>query len=140
MGHISPSLAQKYQINDSVFMAQISLTAIFDYLNIYPPLLHYQPVSNFPFSSKDLSFIFPENIDYSQIIKEIKKTADKNLQSVNVFDIYQNTELAQEKKKSVSFRLVFQSSDRTLKNKEIEKILKDIGKRVEKVFAAKLRD
>ncbi|CAG8849609.1 32954_t:CDS:1, partial [Racocetra persica] len=77
-------------------------------------------------SRKDLSFIFPARIDYNEVIKEMKKTVGPNLQEVNVFDIYQNAELRNNKKKSVSFHLVFQSTSQTLQNKEIEKILRDI--------------
>jgi len=62
------------------------------------------------------------------------------LQEISVFDIYQNAELKEEGKKSVSFRLVFQSPNKTLESKEIERALRDIVERVEKIFAARLRD
>jgi phenylalanyl-tRNA synthetase beta chain len=139
-GRIHPSITQKYQINGPIFVAQISLTIIFDYLDNYFAKFCYQPVSNFPTSTKDLSFIFPENIDYTKVIKEIRKATDQNLQEVSVFDIYQSIELEKERKKSVSLHLIFQSPNKTLENKEIERALRNITERVEKVFAAKLRD
>src|SRR5207302_8007727 len=101
---------------------------------------HYRPVSSFPTSTKDLLFTFPENINYSEVIKEIREAAGSNLQELNIFDVYQSAELKEERKKSVSFRLVFQSSIKTLENKEIEEILKDIIASIEKLFAAKVRD
>src|SRR6185436_16523460 len=93
LGCIHRQITQKYQINEATFVAQISLSRIFNYLNNNPRQMPYQPVSNFPTSTKDLSFIFPESIDYNEIIKEIKRVAGKNLQEVNVFDIYQSAEL-----------------------------------------------
>ncbi|KLL05069.1 MAG: phenylalanyl-tRNA synthetase beta chain [Mycoplasmataceae bacterium RV_VA103A] len=140
LGRIHPQISQKYQISEDVFVAQISLSQIFDYLSDLPPQIFYQPVANFPPSRKDLSFIFPARIDYNEVIKEMKKTAGPNLQEVNVFDIYQNAKLRNNKKKSVSFHLVFQSASQTLQNKEIEKILRDITEKVEKIFNAKIRD
>jgi len=133
-------MTKKYQINEPVLIAQISLTKIFAYLNNYPPQFHYRPVSNFPTSTKDLSFIFPESINYSKVIQEIRGVASDNLQGINIFDIYQNVELEKERKKSVGFHLIFQSPIKTLENKEIEEILKDIVTKIEKLFAAKVRD
>ncbi|CAJ0842077.1 10737_t:CDS:2 [Entrophospora sp. SA101] len=139
-GSIQPLITKKYQINEPVFIAEISLTKIFAYLNNYPPQFHYRPISNFPTSTKDLSFIFPESINYNEAIQEIRKVAGVNLQEVNIFDIYQSVELAKERKKSVGFHLIFQSPLKTLENKEIEEILQDIVARIEKLFAAKVRD
>ncbi|CAG8461057.1 16961_t:CDS:10 [Gigaspora margarita] len=126
LGRVQPLIVRKYQINEVVLVAQISLTKIFDYLDNYPPQFHYRLVSNFPTSTRDLSFIFPESINYSEVVKEIREVTGNNLQEVNIFDIYQSVELERERKKSVSFHLVFQSSIKTLENKEIERMLENV--------------
>ena len=140
LGRNQPPIAQKYQLNETIFIAQISLSRIFNYLKDSPSQISYRPVSNFPTSAKDLSFIFPESIDYSEVLKEIKKVGGKNLQEVNVFDVYQSAELEKEKKKSVSFHLIFQSPSKTLESEELERVLRDIVEKVEKIFVARLRD
>jgi phenylalanyl-tRNA synthetase beta chain len=139
LGQINPQVSKKYQINEPVFIAEISLTKIFNYLDKYPRKISYKPISNFPVSEKDLSFVFPENINYNLVLKEIKEVVGDNLQELVIFDIYQNPEMVKEEKKSVSFHLVFQSSVKTLENKEIEKIIKNISERIENLFNAKLR-
>lgn len=117
------------------------MTKIFKHLEKFPILTIYRPLSNFPRSEKDLSFIFPYTIiNYQQVIEAIKKFGGEFLQEVKVFDVYQNAELEQQKKKSVSFRLVFQSFTRTLEAQEIEKFTNQIGKKIEELFSAKLRD
>jgi phenylalanyl-tRNA synthetase beta chain len=140
LGRVQPSLAQKYQINETIFIAQISLSRIFNHLNNFPPQVSHQPVSNFPSSTKDLSFIFPVSTNYNEVIKEIRKEAGSNLREINIFDVYQNAELEAKEKKSVSFHLIFQSPSKTLESKEIERALEAIVEKVEKIFAAKLRD
>jgi len=140
LGRIHPQIAGKYQVNQSIFVAQISLTGIFDYLNKLSRKFQYRSVSPFPTSEKDLSFVFSENVNYSKVIKEIKRIAGDNLQEVNVFDVYQNAELEKEKKKSVSFHLIFQNYLKTLENKEVEKIVGDITKKIERLFGAKIRN
>ncbi|MCE8159202.1 MAG: hypothetical protein I3270_02185 [Candidatus Moeniiplasma glomeromycotorum] len=140
IGQVNPLITQNYRISEPVFTAQISLTKIFTYLEKIPVLTFYQPLSNFPRSEKDLSFIFPTVIDYQQVIQAMKKLGGRDLQEVSVFDVYQNAELEQQAKKSVSFHLVFQSFTRTLQTAEVEKIAKLIGENIEKLFQAKLRD
>ena len=140
IGQVNPLITQKYRISEPVFTAQISLTKIFTYLEKLPVLTFYQPLSNFPRSEKDLSFIFPTVINYQQVIQAMKKLGGENLQEVSVFDVYQNAELEQQAKKSVSFHLVFQSFSCTLQTAEVEKIAKLIGEKVEKLFQAKMRD
>lgn len=139
LGRVHSRIEKNYQIEEPVWVAQLSLTKIFDYLKSTPPAFSYQQVSNFPVSERDLSFIFPEEIDYQRVIKEIKKIVADNLQTITIFDIYQNTELKQKGKKSVSLRIVFQSSTHTLENKQVEKIVETVSKQVENLFGAKLR-
>ncbi|MCE8162839.1 MAG: hypothetical protein I3273_01265 [Candidatus Moeniiplasma glomeromycotorum] len=140
IGQVNPLITQKYRISEPVFTAQISLTKIFSYLEKFPTSAFYQTLSNFPRSEKDLSFIFPTPVNYQQVIQAMKEAGEDFLQEISVFDVYQNAELEQQGKKSVSFRLVFQSFTHTLEAKEIEKITSRIGKRVEELFSAKLRD
>ena len=139
LGNICPQITHENQINEGIFIAQISLSKVFNYLRKFQPKIFCCPVSSFPISEKDLSFIFPENIDYNKIVSEIKSIGGKNLQEVSMFDIYRNTQMEENGQKSASFHLIFQSPLKTLENKEIEEIISNISKKVEKLFAAKLR-
>jgi phenylalanyl-tRNA synthetase beta chain len=140
LGQIDSLINKKYQISEKVFVAQISLTKIFDYLDNNLSKFRYRLISNFPVSEKDLSFVFPDNTNYNEVIKEIKKAAEESIQEIKLFDVYQNDKLEKEKRKSISFRLTFQSFIKTLESKEIEKMLKDIVENVEKKFTAELRN
>ena len=124
---------------ESIFFGKISLTKIFNFLATNPLLNSYQPVSNFPTSEKDLSLVLVATIDYNQVIKEIKKVGGSELKEVNIFDTYQNTELAQRGKKSVSFHLIFQSTEKTLTKAQIERILEKISTHLTELFQAEVR-
>ena len=139
LGQISSHIAQKHQINEPVFVVQISLTKIFDYLVRFPLLADYKPVSNFPVSERDLSFFFPEDLDYNKVMKEIKNFAGEKLVEISIFDVYQSGEMIKKGRKSVSYHLIFQSSIKTLENKEIEEIVNEVSKKIEKLFNAELR-
>ncbi|CAI2186030.1 560_t:CDS:2 [Funneliformis geosporum] len=135
LGQVSPSVAQNYQINEPVFIAQISLTKIFNYLINFPRIVNYKAISNFPVSERDLSFLFPEDLDYNKVIEEIKRLGGDKLVEINIFDVYQSVEMGKRKQKSVSYHLVFQSSTKTLENKEIEESIIEISEKVEQIQA-----
>lgn len=125
---------------DPIFFAEISLTKIFNFLAPKPLLQSYHPVSNFPTSEKDLSLVLANDIDYSQVVKEIKMVGGNELKEVTIFDVYQNTELAQRGKKSVSFHLIFQSAEKTLSKEQVEKNLEKINIHLIKLFQTEVRN
>ncbi|CAG8453018.1 10877_t:CDS:2 [Racocetra fulgida] len=105
----------------------------------FPRVISHLPVSNFPASEKDLSLIFAQDINYNEVIKEIKRAGGEDLCQVSIFDVYQNPALVKEGKKSVSFRLVFQSSTKTLEKLEIEKTVTQITACLIELFRATKR-
>ena len=86
-----------------------------------------------------MSLVLADNIDYSQIVKEIKRVGGDELKEVSIFDVYQNTELAQRGQKSVSFHLIFQSAEKTLSKEQVEKNLQKINTHLIKAFQAEVR-
>ena len=61
------------------------------------------------------------------------------IKSVSIFDLYKGGKLGHSKK-SIAFRIHFQSPDRTLNEKEVSKIFNKIIRDAEKKFNARLRD
>jgi phenylalanyl-tRNA synthetase beta chain len=139
LGRVFPSIAQTYQINEPVFVAQISLTKIFNYLTNFPRIITYKAISNFPISERDLSFLFPEDLDYNRVTEVLKKIGGDELVEISIFDVYQSAEMSKKKQKSVSYHLIFQSPTKTLENKEIEKNIIEISEKIKDLFNAELR-
>jgi phenylalanyl-tRNA synthetase beta chain len=78
----------------------------------------YSPISKYPSSERDVSLIVPGNITSS----EIKVLIDNNSFVVNsyVIDSYEG-EGVNEDKKSLTYRIIFQSMFKTLATKDIDK-------------------
>jgi len=72
LGQIHPQVRKKYQLDQPVFGAQISLSKLFIFL-AENSKLNYQTVSLFPKIEQDLSFYLTENIPASKVIEIIKK-------------------------------------------------------------------
>ncbi len=86
----------------------------FDQINF----IKYQPVSEFPSSTRDFSFSIEDFNKYDALIEYLTDLSDKNLKDAFIFDFYKNQKLNEIK---VGIRLIFQSSLTTLSDEEIQK-------------------
>lgn len=85
----------------------------------------YNPVSEFPSSTRDFSFSISSLVEYNSFISHIKDFKDDNLKDFFIFDYYENEKLGEIK---VGIRLVFQSPAKTLSDEDIQKSIDKILK------------
>jgi len=91
---------------------------------------YYTPISEFPSSSRDLSFSIK---DYSKckILEEfLLNFKDKLLKETFVFDYYKNDK---QKEIKIGFRFVFQSKESTITETQVNKIMNDIINQTKKI-------
>ena len=94
--------------------------------------------SQFQFSEKDFSFIFEKEQNLFEVQRFVKGV-DKNLiKSVEFFDLYVSKDLG-DNSKSVTFRVTIQSKDKTLEDKDLDQLHKNILEKVSNKFKAKIR-
>ncbi len=94
--------------------------------------------SQFQFSEKDFSFIFEKEQNLFEVQRFVNGV-DKNLiKSVEFFDLYESKDLG-DNSKSVTFRVTIQSKDKTLEDKDLDQLHKNILEKVSNKFKAKIR-
>ena len=94
--------------------------------------------SDYQKSERDFAFILNKNFQVQELI-EIISDVDKDLiKAVKVFDVYEGDNIP-EGKKSIALNVIIQSSDKTLKDEDLDKINKLIISAVEAKTSAKLR-
>lgn len=99
----------------------------------------YKEVSKYPETSRDISFIIDKNISLNQYYEIIRDLADNLIEEVKLVDEYEDKEKFGEDKKSYTFRIVYQSPERTLTNEEVNRIQEEIRKETKKSLKAILR-
>ena len=87
---------------------------------------------------RDIAIVVDENVEVGQIEKVITKKAKKLLESAKLFDIYRDEKLGKDKK-SVAYSLIFRDKNKSLSDEEINPIMEDIIKELEKTLNAELR-
>ena len=85
--------------------------------------IQYKPISEFPSSSRDLSFSIEDSSVIEQTIKKLDSISANYLKESFMFDYYKNSKTNITK---VGYRFIFQSHDETLTDTEIDKIINDI--------------
>jgi phenylalanyl-tRNA synthetase beta chain len=77
--------------------------------------------SRFPAVQRDLALLIDQSVTAAEVSLTIAAHKNKLLKEWHVFDFYQGGSIAPGKK-SIAYRLTFQSDERTLTDSEVNKI------------------
>jgi len=138
-GEIHPNILKKIDIKTEslmdfkIFIENIKQTK--KSLNDQKTQLQY---SDFQKSERDFAFVLDKNFQVKELI-EIILNVDQNLiKSVKVFDVYQGENIP-EGQKSIALNVTIQSSEKTLKDEDLNKLNQLIISTVEEKTGAKIR-
>tara|TARA_B100000886_G_scaffold280941_1_gene205039 strand:- start:4485 stop:6398 length:1914 start_codon:yes stop_codon:yes gene_type:complete len=95
----------------------------------------YIPVSDFPSSSRDLSFSIEENSQLKTLENLILNYKNDLLKDCYVFDYYKNNKTQINK---VGYRFIFQSQIKTITDEEVDTLIDDIISKCLKIKSVKL--
>ena len=109
-----------------------------------PKRIKFKPFSLFPASSRDLALVVDKSEPAEEVVRTMSKIASKatkgfDVESVKVFDIYEGTGVAEDKK-SIAVSMTFRALDRTLKDKEVNKAFDLIQNQVREKSPYSIRD
>ena len=96
-----------------------------------------KPYSSFQAISRDLSLLVPLDMPYRKIDSFIKSLQIENLVGFSAVDLYKNEDLG--KYASLTIKLNFQASDKTLKDEDIVDAIEKILSKLKKEFGVNIR-
>ncbi len=135
MGEIHPDVANAYDIDKKVCVAELSLETI---IAAADDTKRSEPLPRFPAAERDLALILDENVAAGDVESCIRNNAGEFFESVRLFDVYTGDQLG-EGKKSLAFSIVFRAKDRTLLDEEANAARDAIVAAAENEFGAKIR-
>lgn len=97
----------------------------------------YMPLSKYPAIVRDLSLLVSVDARVGDIMQEIQSVNKALIDDVDLIDEYENEKL--DRKRSLTFRIVFQSVDRTLTDVEVNRDMERIASVLHKTFSAEIR-
>lgn len=106
----------------------------------------FVPLPKFPSIVRDFSIFVPADVRVGEILALIQRVSSKLVQDVDLIDFYEppfesrdRSKEEQRRRKSLTFRIVFQAEDRTLTDAEADREMAAINQVVIDTFDAELR-
>ncbi|MGB0897074.1 MAG: phenylalanine--tRNA ligase subunit beta [Flavobacteriaceae bacterium] len=132
----------KRAITKSFSIAQEVLYAEFNWNNVIEVAkfnkIKFVPITKYPEVKRDFALLIDEKTTFNEIFTIAKQCEKKLLKNVSLFDVYQGKNLP-EGKKSYAVSFALQDKDKTLTDKQIEKIMSKLQNAFEKQLNAELR-
>lgn len=97
------------------------------------------PLPQFPASERDLALLLPGTVTSAETSESIRRSAGPDLESLEIFDLYIGDGIPAGVR-SVAFRLRFRSATKTLKDKQVDKNMRTVLKRLEEDLGVRVRD
>jgi len=136
-GRLDGNIALGMGIKQEVFYADFDFDTILQILKKHK--MKYQAMSKYPAVRRDLALVLDKSVGYNEILGIAVKTGGKQLQTTNLFDVYENEEQIGANKKSCSVSFIFQDDNKTLKDKDIDKVMSKLITTYEKKLNALIR-
>ena len=127
IGQVHPEVCENYDMKCEAYVAGLDLPVIVEKATFDRK---YTGVARYPAVNRDLALVMDKGIFVGEVVKVMKSKGGKLLESVQLFDVYEGSQIAPGKK-SVAFSLVFRSSERSLEAAEVNKIVDKILKELE---------
>jgi phenylalanyl-tRNA synthetase beta chain len=120
---------------NTIHTGELSLS---DLIQIPKTKTKYKGIIPYPPIERDLTFVIDEQIPYSKMEDVFKQLAIPEIRTFKLFDRYQgkNTEPG---KVNLTFRIIFQSENRTLLSEEVDALCAKIVTEFARSFGAELR-
>jgi phenylalanyl-tRNA synthetase beta chain len=96
-----------------------------------------QQIPKFPAATRDITIIVDRNLESQIILKSVEKFDEELIENLHLFDVYEGDPIPPGKK-SITFRIIYRSLNKTLEDDEINLVHKTIAERLLKEFDATL--
>lgn len=122
IGEVHPVVQKNFEIGEKTYIAVIDMKAATDMADAY---VKYQGVPKFPAITRDISLSMKKEVTAGEIEDVIKKAGGQLLESYELFDIYEGSQLLKGYK-SLAYKIVLRAKDRTLTDSDANQIMDKI--------------
>jgi len=133
VGELHPKVLEAFEISEPVYLFEINLTALLPYTIGHKM---FQPVPRFPAIVRDMALIVDTGISHQRVFDII--TSFPLVNQVILFDVYTGEQVPRGKK-SLAYRITFQSPAHTLTDEEVNKVQQQILNKLSGELGATLR-
>ena len=136
-GTLDRSVLKKLDIAVPVYYAEFNYKAVARAAG--KATLQVTEISKYPSTSRDLALVLDQQVKFEDILRISNKTEKKLIKEISLFDVYKNEEQLGKGKKSYAVKFLFQDATKTLKDKEVDKVMSALISNFETKLGAEIR-
>lgn len=130
ISEIHPKTMKMFDISGNIGVFYLDLNSI---MEANKKKMKFKELPKYPHVPFDISVIVDKKTTVKEVKELIYKIDKQKIQSVDIFDIYEGSNLP-ENKKSFAFNIKFYSKDKTLENNEIKELENSIMANLNKFY------
>lgn len=134
MGQLHPALAKKMDLKDT-YVFDLDMAFITSNVESEPT---YQSIPKYPSITRDIAFIVDQDTLAGDIKDAIVENGGSLVKKVEIFDVYSGENLP-DNKKSIAYSLHFRDENKTLTDKEVDELYKEIVQTINEKYDAYVR-
>lgn len=136
VARILPDVLRKFGIKQDVFFFDLDFDALCQ-LQAVPKIFSALPV--FPAVGRDIAMLVPENVAAGALVEAVLAAREPLIERCEIFDVYRGDSV-QPGYKSVALSVTYRSSQKTLTEKNVEKVHMKIVNMLSSQFEGTLRE
>lgn len=135
-GVVRSAILKEFGIKQEVLFADFNWNTILQSIN--NKSLKVKDLPKFPTVKRDLALLLDNSVSFKELYTTALQTEKQLLKSVDLFDVYEGKNLP-EGKKSYALSFILQDENKTLNDKQIDKVMQKLQQAFERNFNAELR-
>ena len=135
-GVVKKEITKYFSLDAEIIYADFDWDLIYKYA--FKREIKIDEISKFPTSRRDFALLIDRDVNFDELERAAFKTDRKLLKSVSLFDVYEGKNLPKDKK-SYGLSFYFGDPNKTLTDKNIDRIMQKLQKEFEQSFGAVLR-
>jgi len=136
IGKVSKRKLKEFDIKQDVYSAEFNWDLV---MRLHKKSkIAYQVLPRFPEVKRDLSLMLDKAIKFDQLRELAFKTEKRLLKNVDLFDVYEGDKI-EKGKKSYALSFILLDEEKTLTDKQIDKVMKKISLTYERELSAVVR-
>ena len=133
LGELHPRLQSEFELRYPVVIFALDHGAIGP-----AELPRIRPQSRFPSVRRDLAVVVDENLTAGDLTKLVSAALGDRLRNHEIFDLYRGSGV-EAGRKSIGIGLILQDASRTLTDQETDDMMRELMRRLERQFGARIR-
>ncbi len=138
-GQLHPKLTQERDLPNGIVVFEFDLDIIYKHFEAETAMVPvFEAFSTYPKSDRDLAFFVKTQTSVAELERTMRRAGGKLLESIELFDEYKGKGVP-EGSRSLAFRLVYQTIDRTLTDADVDPMQQAIREALVEKFQVELR-